>query len=432
MPTLGDPLQLRCGLTAPNRIGRAAMTEGLANARNDPTPRHERLYAATAAGGPGLLLTGNVMVDRRHLERARNVVVDSATDREALRRWAAACSTAATLVQLSHPGRQVTRAVQPHPVSPSGGPAVELAGMFATPRALTPAEIEEVRDRFVDAGLRVLDAGFAGVELHAAHGYLLSSFLDPSQNLRTDEWGGSLEGRARLLLEIVRDLRAELPAHAAIAVKLDARHGDDEELAQLGGLLEGAGADLLEVSGGSYEAPAMIGLDGAGHELRSEHESPFWDSARALAAAVSLPVMLTGGFRTRAAMESALESGVAAMIGLGRPLAVDPGLARRLALGQADLAPRPAPRLQGPEPLIRMMAAAANSGWYRLALEGFGRGRGPQTRIPALAAALDYTLRDGLQAATSRRSRMALAARAVPARRPDLEPSRPAPAAGSV
>lgn len=409
MPSLGDPLQLRCGLSLTNRIARAAMTEGLANARNDPTPRHDRLYGTAAAGGPGLMLTGNVMIDRRHLERARNVVVDAATDEAALRRWAAACAEVPTLVQLSHPGRQVTRTVNPHPVSPSGGPAVDLAGLFAAPRALGTAEIEEIRARFVDAGVRVVAAGFAGVELHAAHGYLLSCFLDPAQNLREDEWGGDLRGRAKLLVEIVRDLRARLPAGAAIAVKLDSRHGDDGELARVGVLLEAAGADLLEVSGGSYESPAMIGLDAEGHELRPAHESPFWESADALARAVSLPVMLTGGFRTREAMESALQTGVAAMIGLGRPLAVDPPLAGRLARGEAQQAPRPAPRLKGPEQLIRMMAAAANSGWYRLGFERLSRGREPRMRTPALAAALDYTLRDGALAVLGQRSRMRLA-----------------------
>jgi len=201
-PELSDPLTLPCGLTLPNRLGRAAMTEGLADRRNDPTERHFRLYEANAAGGAGLILTGNAMVDRRHLERARNVVIDPVTDRDAMRRWAQAAGPRA-LVQISHPGRQTTRFVNSHPVSPSGGPAVALAGLFAGPRELSTGEIIEIRTRFVTAGRLAVEAGFAGVQVHAAHGYLLSSFLDPNLNLRQDDYGGSIDGRSRLLLETI-------------------------------------------------------------------------------------------------------------------------------------------------------------------------------------------------------------------------------------
>jgi 2,4-dienoyl-CoA reductase-like NADH-dependent reductase (Old Yellow Enzyme family) len=411
---LTDPLTLPCGLVLANRLGRAAMTEGLADARNDPTARHERLYAANARGGAGLVLTGNAMVDRRHLERARNVVVDAATDAAALRRWAAASSEAPTLVQLSHPGRQVNRYVNGRPVSPSGGPAVKLAGAFARPRALTLDEIAEVRARFVDAGARVVAAGFAGVELHAAHGYLISTFLDPAHNRRSDAYGGDLGGRARLLLEIVAGLRAALPAGAAVAVKLDARPGADAELAELGRLLQAAGVDLLEVSGGSYEAPAMFGLDARGEALAPEHESPFWNAAATLSAAVDVPVMLTGGFHTRAEVDAALAAGVCDLVGAGRPLAVRPALAGAFVRGETDVLDRPAPRLGGPAVLRQLMGAAAGAGWHRIQLVRTGAGRGPLLGLPALVAALDYTSTDWTQALLARRGRMRLA-RATPA-----------------
>src|SRR6185503_4225790 len=303
---LTDPLELPCGLVLANRLGRAAMTEGISDSRNDPTERHVRLYAANAAGGAGLILTGNVMIDRRHLERARNVVVDAATDEAALRRWAASAAGAPTFVQVSHPGRQENRWVQPHPVGPSDGPAVDLVGAFGRPRALTAAEIADVRARFVDSAARVVAAGFPGIQIHGAHGYLLSGFLDPDLNRRSDAYGGDLEGRARLLLETVAAMRETLPAGAALSVKLDARDGADADLAELGRRLEAAGIDLIEVSGGTYERPAMVGYGADGVDLRSEHESPFWSSAAALSAAVDVPVMLTGGFRTRAEVDRAL------------------------------------------------------------------------------------------------------------------------------
>jgi 2,4-dienoyl-CoA reductase-like NADH-dependent reductase (Old Yellow Enzyme family) len=407
--SLTDPLTLPCGIELPNRLGRAAMTEGLADSRNDPSERHFRLYAANSAGGAGLILTGNAMVDRRHLERARNVVIDSETNRAKLEQWALAAGQRA-LVQISHPGRQTTRFVQPHPVSPSGGPAVNLAGLFARPRALSEEEIVEIRARFIAAGRAAVEAGFAGVEVHAAHGYLLSSFLDPGQNRRTDGYGGEIEGRSRLLLEIVDGLRQTLPDHAAVAVKLDGRDGSGEDLAWLGHRLGETGADLLEVSGGNYESPAMLGLEADGSEIRSTHESPFWQGAAALSEATEVPVMLTGGFRTRAGIDQALESGVAAMVGVGRPLAVHPELAGRLLRGETDVLERPAPRVGGPGMVQRLSGAAANSGWHRLQMKRTAEGSPPDLKLGAWAAAANYIAADAILAVRAKRSRMKLAA----------------------
>jgi 2,4-dienoyl-CoA reductase-like NADH-dependent reductase (Old Yellow Enzyme family) len=409
---LTEPLVLPSGMRLENRLCRAAMTEGIAGASNDPNTRHMRLYAANARGGAGLVLTGNVMVDRNHLERARNVVVDAITDEAALRRWAESSAGTPTLVQLSHPGRQTNRFVQPHPVAPSDGPAVPIAGLFGKPRALTVAEIEEIRDRFIDAGERVVTAGFAGVELHGAHGYLLDSFLDPAQNRRLDDYGGPLENRARLLLEILGGLRAVLPPAAVIAVKLDSREGGDEELGQLAQLLEGAGVDLLEISGGNYESPAMLGFDSEGRELESEHESPFWGSAAAASAATMVPVILTGGFRTRGEVDRALSSDVCAMVGVGRPLAVRPELAGRFVRGEVDALERPAPRLGGPAALKKMLGAASGSGWHRIQLARSADGKPPRLGLSALLAALDYTTVDSVQAVLGRPARVRLASQA--------------------
>lgn len=408
-PALTDPLTLPSGLVLANRLGRAAMTEGLAVRRNDPNARLERLYAVNARGGAGFVLTGNVMVDRRHLERAGNVVVDAATDEVALRRWAASAAATPTLVQLSHPGRQTNKIIQSQPVAPSDGAAVDLAGLFNAPRALTSAEIEDVAARFVGAGERVAAAGFPGVQIHAAHGYLLSSFLNAGLNRRTDAYGGDLEGRARLLLEVVAGLRAVLPPGSAISVKLGCSDMTDGELGRVCGLLEAVGADLLEISGGNYEAPAMAGFDAEGHELRTEHESPFWNSAAAASAATALPVMLTGGFRTRAEVDEALAASVCDVIGVGRPLAVRPDLAGRFVRGETDVLDRPAPRLGGPAVLQRMLGAAAGTGWHRIQMARTAADRPPLLRLPALLAGLDYTLVDAAQGLVARRARMKLA-----------------------
>jgi len=408
---LDDPLDLPCGLTIANRLGRAAMTEGISGPRNDPNERHFRLYEANAHGGAGLILTGNAMVDRRHLERARNVVVDGSTDPEALRRWAENASAAPTLVQLSHPGRQANRVAQPRPVSASDGPAVALGGAFAKPRGLTSDEVAEVRARFVDAAVRVTEAGFPGVQLHAAHGYLLNQFLDPEINRRRDAHGGDLAGRARLLLEIVGDLRAALPGTAAVAVKIDGRDDREAELIELGRRLEEAGIDLIEVSGGNYERPMMVGYEGNGELVASEHESPFWEAAAAVTAAVEVPVMLTGGFRTRAEVDRALAGGVCDLVGAGRPLAVRPDLAGRFVRGETDTLERPGPRLGGPMPIRKLLGAASGTGWHRIQIARTSDGKEPMLDLPALPAGIDYMLKDMAQAAISYRSRMGLAER---------------------
>ncbi|GAA4822948.1 NADH:flavin oxidoreductase/NADH oxidase family protein [Actinomycetospora corticicola] len=407
--SLSEPLPLPCGAVLPNRLVRAAMTESIADRHGDASPRHERLYRAAAEGGPGLVITGNVMVDRAHLERARNVVVDSWTDDAALRRWAQAASAVPTIVQLSHPGRQTTRFVNPHPVGPSTGPAVALGGAYARPRGLSVVEIADLQDRFVEVAERVVDAGFAGVQVHAAHGYLLSSFLDPGTNRRTDLYGGSLLNRARFLLGIVTAMRRTLPASAILAVKLDAR--DDDELAELGPWLEDAGVDLLEVSGGNYEKPAMVGLDASGADLAGEHESPFWNSAAALSVEVDVPVVLTGGFRSRAEVDEALETGVCDAVGVGRPLAVRPELAGRFVRGEIDTLDRPAPRLGGPAPVRALLGAAVGAGWHRIQLVRTSRGRGPALRLPALAAGLDYSVGDWVRSLVERPARMRRARR---------------------
>ena len=215
--TLGSPLALPCGVAIKNRFGKAPLTEGLADEWNRATDRHVRLYRAWAEGGAGLVVTGNVQVDRRYLERPGNVVIDGTVPQTiddvalaALRAYARAGSGNGTLLlmQLNHPGRQTPRSVCAQPVAPSAVPLNLPGQAFAPPRALDPAEVLDVIDRFVFAAKVARDCGFGGVQVHAAHGYLLSQFLTPLVNRRDDEWGGTLERRARLLLRIVGAIRA--------------------------------------------------------------------------------------------------------------------------------------------------------------------------------------------------------------------------------
>ncbi|MEO1311916.1 MAG: NADH:flavin oxidoreductase, partial [Pseudomonadota bacterium] len=178
MTALVDPLMLPCGRTLPNRLAKAAMTEGLADARNRATGKLERLYGRWGQGGAGLLLTGNVMVDRRYLERPGNVAVDGPQDEAAiaaLRSWAMAAKAGGALLvgQVSHAGRQTPSIVTKEPVGPSAVKVKLPGGLYGTPRALSGNEVEEIVRRFARTSKTLVEAGFDGVQIHAAHGYLV-------------------------------------------------------------------------------------------------------------------------------------------------------------------------------------------------------------------------------------------------------------------
>lgn len=314
------------------------MTEQLAS-NGQPTAALERLYARFRDGGAGLVITGNAMIARKHREHPRNLVVDDETDAAALQRFAAACGPHA-VVQLSHPGRQALWSRE-QPVSPSEVALEGLGPFFKRPRMLTTDDIEKLIERFADAARACEVAGFRGVQVHGAHGYLVSQFLSPRVNQRTDAWGGALENRARFLLEIVARIRSKVGATFAVMVKLnsaDFQRGGfaEEDGFAVAKMLESQGhVDLLEISGGSYEAPAMVGVVTSSTRAREAYFLEFAEKLRATCKAI--PLMVTGGFRTPDAMEAALQSGAVDVIGLARPMAMEPDFPRRVLHG--DRAP---------------------------------------------------------------------------------------------
>ncbi|WP_298191239.1 NADH:flavin oxidoreductase/NADH oxidase family protein [Novosphingobium sp.] len=354
MPTIADSLVLPCGAVLPNRLAKAAMTEGLADPQGRATPELERLYGLWADGGSGLLISGNVQIDRDHLERPGNVIIQGPQDEAALaglRAMASAGTRACGHIwmQISHAGRQTQVTVNPHPKAPSAV-AVGLPGkQFGVPEALTEAEILDLVERFGHAAEVARETGFTGVQIHAAHGYLLSQFLSPRANLRTDQWGGSLENRARMLLAVVARVRAGVGPSFPIGVKLnsaDFQRGGFafEDSMVVARWLQDAGVDLLEISGGSYEQPAMMDIQGMEAPdappmaaSTAAREAYFVDFAKTMRAALTMPLLVTGGFRTRRAMNLALETGGADVIGLGRPLCVDTAGPAKLLAGAEEL-----------------------------------------------------------------------------------------------
>lgn len=409
---LAAPLRLPCGAVLPNRLAKAAMTEGLADPDLRASPRLATLYRRWSEGGAGLLVTGNVQVDRRYLERPGNVVIDDtwpattdATARRALADWAAAgrAGGSALWMQISHAGRQTPRYVSREPLAPSPVP-LDLLGNYARPRAIEEHEILAVVRRFAAAATIARECGFSGVQVHAAHGYLLSSFLSPHTNRRTDAWGGPLANRARIVLEVVREVRRAVGADFPLAVKLnsdDFRKGGfaHDECVQVARWLDVEGIDLLEISGGTYEQPRLFGTAGRAGDavaLRPStvaREAYFLSYAQAIRSAVHLPLMVTGGFRTRAGMEAALASGDADVIGLARPLCSDPDAARRLLERSIDTLPaderglRLAARgwLSAASPLVLMKVVnlLGAQGWYYQQIERLADGLAPDPQ-PAL------------------------------------------------
>ncbi len=392
---LARPLTLRSGLVLGNRIAKASTSESLGE-RGDATPRLERVYRAWSEGGAGLVLTGNMMVSRRYRERMGNVVLDEKTDRAALARMGAAAKTAgnASLVQISHPGRQVMRHVAADPVAPSAGPAVAIAGGFARPRALGQDEIESILDAFASAAAMVVEAGFDGVQVHAAHGYLASQFLSPRVNHRVDRWGGPIENRARFLLEAVRRVRARIGAGKTVAVKLnssDFQKGgfSPEDSARVVEMLDGAGIDLLELSGGNYESLALLGLESPRESTR-KREAYFLEYATEARAHTRVPIMLTGGFRTRAGMEQALEEAGVDVIGLARPICFEPDLPRRLLAGACE----GAERIERPKASLELLEGAAETGFYVAQIARIAEGKAPTRAVSTNAAAIAYVASD--------------------------------------
>lgn len=365
---LADALTLRSGTILPNRLVKGAMTEALSDGLSRPTPELCRLYERWSLGGTGTLITGNVQVDRRYQERPGNVCIDGPQDAEQLQRlrtWAAAAQThgSKVFVQLSHAGRQTNGMINLKPVGPGDVPLARphqmpgfLAAMFyGRPSAMSLEEVQGLPRRFADAAQVCKDCGFDGVQVHSAHGYLLSSFLNPLANNRdqlfgaADPYGGALESRSRLLLEIVRSVRERVGGSFPISVKLnsaDFQQGGftTKEAVQVAVWLEQEGIDFLEISGGNYEA-GIYGekADPAGKKLQStkRREAYFLEYAVEVTSALSeLPVMVTGGWRTRVAMLDALQKGECKLFGLGRPLCGDPDCSKKLLDGSIDELPR--------------------------------------------------------------------------------------------
>ena len=348
---ISEKLHLPCGAIIKNRFLKSAMTEGLASSDAAANERHANLYEAWAKGGSGISVTGNVQVDHRYIERAGNVVIEGDQSNEqlaGLANWSAKGTQNDThlWMQISHAGRQTPFTINKSSVAPSAKQLEKLLGVlkFGKPKELTHTEILDIIERFIHAAEIAKQTGFTGLQLHSAHGYLLSEFLSPDINQRTDEWGGSIQNRSRLLITIIEGIRAKVGSDFPISIKLnssDFQKGGftHEESIEVSKLLNETSLDLLEISGGTYEQFAALDLQSLSPDKsrtitpsRSTvaREAYFLKYADEIKKNINMPLAVTGGFRTTQGMNEALNSNACDVIGLGRPLCSEPNIVNEL------------------------------------------------------------------------------------------------------
>ena len=386
MQHLPSPFTLKNGTIISNRIVKSATSEVLGTIDGAPTPTLINLYKRWAEGGAGLLITGNIMVDAKALGEPNNVVVEDKTHFELLQMWAqATAGTDATIwTQINHPGRQAIGLINRKVVAPSAirlklGP---MSSMFATPKALEEDEILDIIERYATTAEILKEAGFPGVQIHGAHGYLVSQFLSPRMNIRTDKWGGSLENRARFVLEIYRKMRAKLGADYPISIKInsaDFQRGGftEEESVQVIKMLSDEGIDMIEISGGTYEAPAMM----FSKQSTREREAYFIEYTKKARKVTDTPLMVTGGFRTAAAMEYTLAEGALDLVGLARPFILYPNFPKEMLNGTLEKI-----ELSVPKTGIKFVdeKGLLELGWYEQQLRRIGEGKEPKLTLSPL------------------------------------------------
>ena len=410
-------LQLPCGQIIKNRFCKSAMTERVARNNNYANERHHKLYDIWSKSGAGILLTGNVQVDRRHMEGPSNVCIEESTYKNQineLRQWSklAEQNNSKLWMQISHAGRQTPGEMNMEPLAPSSV-ALDLKApgkKFGKPKQMTEEDIQDVINRFVFVAKVARDTGFSGIQIHSAHGYLMSEFLSPDVNKRNDQWGGSVENRSRALVEIIRRTRNEVGDDYPISVKMnssDFQKGgfSPEDSIRVAEILSNERIDLLEISGGTYEhvsfldADEDIAINKKPKEERRQstiaREAYFIEYAKDIKKVISVPLMVTGGFRTKGAMISALENNFCEVIGVARPLCSHPFSVQELLDDKINQLPAyenilrlgkgwlsPSSRFN----LVRAANFLAAQSWFYTQIKRMSDGKLPDLKIGSLSA----------------------------------------------
>ena len=384
--TLFTPITFKNGIIAKNRFFKAAMSEQISQGHR-PDPVYATLYQAWADGGAGVLVTGNVMVDYTALGGNYDVVIEDERDLPLLRAWAKAGTANNTilLMQINHPGKQSPKNLSPTPVAPSAIPLTgDTSKFFNPPKALSQPQIQDIIKRFGNTARIAEKAGFSGVQIHAAHGYLISQFLSPLHNQRQDGWGGSLSNRMRLLLEIYQEIKNQTTDKFIVCVKLNSadfqKGGFDEtdSMAVVEKLVQ-MGVDLVEISGGNYESPAMLNGTKDSTKIR---EAYFLEYAKKVRSICTVPLVITGGFRSQTFMQEVISNGDLDMVGLGKPFALMPDLPNRIFHNTYQTINTPKPRT-GIKMLDKTLGSMIEMNWYMYQMKRIGDGLTPNPKKSA-------------------------------------------------
>ncbi len=307
------------------------MSDSLGDGRGYPTDAQIRLYERWASGGLALSIIGEVQGTPDFAEKPGNLVLrsDLDADRFAALAEKGARNDAHLWLQLGHAGAMADPLIS----APKGPSVLDLPGLSCG--ALTLAEVQALPAEFAQTAETVQKMGFGGVEIHAAHGFLLNQFLSPLFNKRTDAYGGSLANRMRLVLEVVAAVRKAVGSRFPVGIKLNATDQleggfqQDEALAVIEAL-DGTGIDLIDISGGTYFPGAVASSDQAG-------SGPYFlNFAERARSRTTKPLMVTGGFKTQQQAEDAIAEGKADIVGLARALVLDPDLPQKWQSGQAN------------------------------------------------------------------------------------------------
>ncbi|MCF7528715.1 NADH:flavin oxidoreductase/NADH oxidase family protein [Neisseria lisongii] len=386
MSAVLTPFTLKNGKISKNRILKGAMSEQISRG-NNPSDAYVTLYDRWAKGGAGVLVTGNVMVDYRALGSADDVVIEDERDLPMLQRWATAGTQNDTLLlmQINHPGKQSPKDLSPEPVAPSAVPlSGNVGAFFNPPRALSETEILDLIQRFATVAQIAEKAGFLGVQIHGAHGYLISQFLSPHHNQRTDKWGGTLENRMRFLVEVYHAIRQATSKDFIVSVKLnsaDFQKGgfDEQDALQVAQKLAELGVDLLEISGGNYESPTMLeGMQAS----TAQREAYFLAFAEKVRQVCDTPLAVTGGFRSEQAMNDAVNSEMLDFVGIAKPFALVPDLPNQIAEKRYQTV-QTKPIRTGVNKIDQTLASVLEMAWYMHQMKRLSQGKNANPNLSA-------------------------------------------------
>ena len=395
---LFTPITLPNGTTIKNRFFKSAMSEGMGTKNFQPKKNIATLYKRWAEGGTGLIITGNIMIDPKGTAEPGNIVFDKNSNMEILKNWANQGQQhgAKVMVQLNHPGKQAPKTVSKQTVAPSAVPLGNgLNKLFSTPRALTTSEVEELVQKFVTSAKVAKEAGFSGVQIHAAHGYLISQFLSPHDNRRTDKYGGSLENRMRFLKEIYLGMREELGKDFTIGIKINSTDFKEDGLTEEDSLktiieLANLGLDFVEISGGTYERPAMMGATS-----KSTNQVFFAEYSKKLKQKIEIPVVVTGGIRSINAMNTLLNDNTTDFIGIARPLTIDPNIPNKIKQGTYTIVETTRVST-GVKKLDKIFGSLLGIVYYQVLMQNIAKGKEPKATKNAWPSLIQAVYSQGL------------------------------------